>query len=310
VNRRAPPRNVAASVRTRLTQRARERKDNVQLALTRYAIERLLYRLGLSAHREEFVLKGAMLFSLWAPTPYRATGDLDLLGFGDPAPERMVALFREICAVPGDDGVIFKPATLRAEAARPEDETGGVRLMLDAEIAGARLPIQIDIGFGDVVTPDIQDIDYPSLLDMPKPRLRAYPAETVVAEKFQALVALGAVNSRMKDFFDLWAIAETCTFDGRTLADAIRATFERRATALPAETPIALTTAFSDAPAKQAQWRGFIRRTAIALVPDPLPEVLTCVAQFVMPPTEAARLNAVFAQRWSPGGPWIQGAAC
>jgi hypothetical protein len=289
----------------RLTQRARQRNENVQLALTRYAIERLLYRLGLSRHRDRFVLKGAMLFSLWAPVPYRATGDLDLLGFGDPAPDRMIAAFTDICTVdPGNDGVVFKPATLRTAAARPGDEYAGLRLMLDAEIAGARLPIQIDIGFGDVVMPAIQDIEYPSLLDMPKPRLRAYPPETVVAEKFQAIVALGAVNSRMKDFFDLWAIAGAFAFQGSVLADAIQATFERRATALPAETPIALTTAFSDDPAKQAQWRAFIRRSAIARTPDPLPEVLRCVARFIMPPTDAARSNAAFTKRWSPGGPW------
>ena len=175
MNRKERPRNIAASVRARLTQRAHDRQENVQLALMRYAIERLLYRLGLSSHREKFVLKGAMLFSLWAPTPYRSTGDLDLLGFGDPAPERIVSVFREICLLAAaDDGVVFNAETIRAQAARLEEEYSGIRLTLDAEIAGARLPLQIDIGFGDVVTPGIQDIDYPSLLGMPLPHLRAY----------------------------------------------------------------------------------------------------------------------------------------
>ena len=173
-----PLKNVGASVRARLTRRASERKENVQLALTRFAIERLLYRLSLSPHRDQFVLKGAMLFSLWTPTPYRATGDLDLLGYGDAAPERIAAVFREICGIDvEDDGVIFKPETLQAEPARAEDEYSGVRITMTAEIAGARLPIQIDIGFGDAVTPTVQEIDYPSLLDMPAPRLRAYPPE-------------------------------------------------------------------------------------------------------------------------------------
>lgn len=307
MNRKGPLRNIAASVRARLTQRARDRNENVQLALTRYAIERLLYRLSLSPHRERFILKGAMLFSLWAPTPYRATGDLDLLGYGEALPERVARAFHDICSVAvGDDGVTFEPKTLRAEPARIEDEYSGVRLRMRAEIAGAGLPVQVDVGFGDAVTPAIQDIAYPSLLDMPVAHLRAYPPETVIAEKFQALVALGVVNSRMKDFFDLWAISETLGFEGAILASAIHATFERRVTPLPAEIPIALTTIFSHDSAKRAQWRGFLERTAITLVPGPLPDVLDRIAAFTMPPTHAARTAMPFAQRWTPGGPWAQ----
>ncbi|MDR3511054.1 MAG: nucleotidyl transferase AbiEii/AbiGii toxin family protein [Caulobacteraceae bacterium] len=146
------PVNLAASARVRLTQRARERRENAQLVMTRYAIERLLYRLSLSAFRGAFVLKGAMLFSLWAPTPYRATGDLDLLGSGDNAPARVAETFRQVLAIPSDDGVIFKPETLRAAAARAEDEYSGVSLDVQAELAGARLPIHVDIGYGDAIT--------------------------------------------------------------------------------------------------------------------------------------------------------------
>jgi hypothetical protein len=197
--------NLAITARARLTQRARERRENAQLVMTRYAIESLLYRLSLSPFREAFVLKGAMLFSLWAPTPYRATGDLDLLGFGDNTPAGVAEIFRQVLEVPSEDGVIFKPETLRAAAARAEDEYSGVSLDVQAELAGARLPIHVDIGYGDAITPGVLDIDYPSLLDMPMPRLKAYPPETVLAEKFQAMTALGIANSRMKDFFDIWA---------------------------------------------------------------------------------------------------------
>jgi hypothetical protein len=309
---RAPgkkPRNVGASVRDRLTQRARANADNVQLVLTHYAIERLLYRLSLSPHRDRFILKGAMLFSLWAPTPYRATGDLDLLGYGDAAAGAIVTAFREICAVDvPDDGVTFMHDTVQAEVARAEDEYSGLRVTMHAVIAGARLPMQVDIGFGDAVTPAALEVDYPSLLDMPTPRLRAYPPETVVAEKVQAMVALGMLNSRMKDFFDLWAISHTFPFDGAALSDALRATFTRRATPLPAETPIALTQAFADDAAKQAQWRAFIRRTAIALAPEPLPDLLRSVAGFVTPPLLALGTNAQFRHIWHPGGPWAQGS--
>ncbi len=300
-----PLKNVAASVRARLTRRAGERKENVQLALTRFAIERLLYRLSLSPHRDQFVLKGAMLFSLWTRTPYRATGGLDLLGYGDAEPERIAAVFRETCGIDvEDDGVAFKPDTLRVDPARAEDEYSGVRITMTAEIAGARLPIQIDIGFGDAVTPAVQDIDYPSLLDMPAPRLQAYPPETVVAEKFQALVALGMLNSRMKDFFDLWAISETFSFNGPVLAQAIAATFERRRTDIPTDTPVALTPAFGEDAAKQAQWRGFLRRTAIAMAPGPLAELQGNVAAFVLPPAHALVAGKAFDGKWSAGGPW------
>jgi hypothetical protein len=292
-------------VRDRLTQRARANADNVQLVLTRYAIERLLYRLSISPHRDRFILKGAMLFTLWAPTPYRATGDLDLLGYGEVAAGAIVAAFREICAADTpDDGVIFMPDTVQAEVARAEDEYSGLRVTLQATIAGARLPIQVDIGFGDVVTPSALEVDYPSLLDMPTPRLRAYPPETVVAEKVQAMVALGMLNSRMKDFFDLWAVSQTFPFEGAVLSDALRATFKRRATPLPAETPIALTQAFADDAAKQAQWRAFIRRTAIALAPEPLPDLLRSVASFATPPLLALGASAPFEHVWRPGGPW------
>jgi hypothetical protein len=298
-------RNVGASVRARLTQRATERKENVQLALTRYAIERLLFRLSRSKYRDRFVLKGAMLFSLWASTPYQATGDLDLLGYGEAVPASLASTFREICALSVmDDGVVFKPETLRTEPARVEDEYSGVRLAVDAEIAGARLPIQIDIGFGDTVTPGVQEIDYPSSLGMPAPRLKAYPPETVVAEKFHAVVALGMLNSRMKDFFDLWAISQTFSFEGVVLARAISETFNRRRTAIPHDTPPALTAAFAEDSAKQAQWRGFLRRTAIAMAPGPFAGLLEKISEFVLPPAQAVAVGARFDRNWQAGGPW------
>jgi hypothetical protein len=296
------PVNLAASARARLTQRARERRENAQLVMTRYTIERLLYRLSLSPFRDAFVLKGAMLFSLWAPTPYRATGDLDLLGFGDNAPDRVAEIFREVLKIPSEDGVIFKPETLRAAAARPEDEYSGVALDVQAELAGARLPIHIDIGYGDAITPGVLDIEYPSLLDLPTPRLKAYPPETVLAEKFQAMTALGIANSRMKDFFDIWAIAETFAFEGSVVAAAVAATFARRETNPPAEPPLALTPAFADA--KQAQWTAFLRRTDIALAPEPFPDIQAQIAALMMPPAQAVAMGRSFDQRWPPGGPW------
>lgn len=270
--------------------------------MTRYVIERLLWRLSVSPYRQLFVLKGAMLFSLWAPTPNRATGDLDLLDFGNNDPDQEAGLFREVMVIAADDGIVFKPDTVIAAAARAEDEYAGVRLDFQAELAGARLPIHVDIGFGDASTPGAQDIEYPSLLDLPAPRLRAYPPETVVAEKFQAMTALGMVNSRMKDFFDLWAIANTFAFEGPVLAEAIAATFARRETALPTEPPLALTAAFAEA--QQAQWTAFLKRTEISLAPEPLPEIQAQIAKLIMPPTLSLAQGETFEARWPPGGAW------
>jgi hypothetical protein len=300
------PKNIGVSIRERLTQHARERRENAQLLMTRYAIERALYRLSVSPHRSRFVLKGAMLFSLWAPVPYRATGDLDLLGFGENGPDAITAVFAEILATPVvDDGLIFRTETLRAAAAREEDEYSGVRLNFVAELAGARLPMRVDIGYGDAITPGPVDIEYPSLLlGQPAAKLKAYPPQTVVAEKFQAMVALEMLNSRMKDFFDLWAIAGAFAFDGPVLARAIQATFERRATPLPIETPSALSASF--AKAKQVQWAAFLRRTEIALAPDPFLEVQARIAEFVMPPVKALTRSKSFDANWAAGGPWTE----
>ncbi|MFZ5793809.1 MAG: nucleotidyl transferase AbiEii/AbiGii toxin family protein [Pseudomonadota bacterium] len=298
-----PPKNMAVSVRDRLTARARERRENAQLLMTRYVIERLLFRLSLSPHRERFVLKGAMLFSLWADDPYRATGDLDLLGMGENAPEQLAAIFQEILTVAvDDDGIVFRPETLRAAAARAEDEYAGVRIDFVAELAGARLPVHVDIGFGDAITPGAIEIEYPSLLGQPTAHLRAYPPETVVAEKFQAMVALGMLNTRLKDFYDIWAIAGSFAFDGAVLSRAIQTTFDRRQTPLPAETPPALTPAFADE--KQGQWTAFLRRTEIALAPEPFAAIQAQIAALVMPPVLALSQGAAFAGDWPIGGPW------
>lgn len=297
------PGNIAASVRGRLNNLARQQGDVAERVFLRYAIERLLYRLSLSAHRDVFVLKGAMLFSLWAPVPYRSTGDLDLLGQGDPAPDRMAAIFKTVCAVAvDDDGLVFDPGSVRAEATREDEDYNGARITLRATLGGARLALQVDIGFGDAVTPEATNIAYPSVLDFPAASLRAYPPETVVAEKLEAAVSLGMVNSRMKDFFDLWVIAKSFPFEGVVLANAVAATFERRGTALPPDLPVALTTAFSGDALKQGQWRAFLQRTTLAIAPEPLPELIAFIATFAKPLlVEQAASVGLF---WPAGGPW------
>ena len=225
----------------------------------RYALERLLHRLSLSAHRERFVLKGALLLTTWFEEPHRATRDLDLLGYGDPSDESLLAVFREVMGIPCDDGVSFDIARLQVQPIREELEYGGSRLRTTAALAGARIPVVVDIGFGDAIEPGAEDIELPVLLAMPSPRLRAYPQETVIAEKVHAMVVLGLANSRMKDYYDVWMLQRGFKIDEARLQRAIAATFARRRTDLPATTPEGLSDAFADDPGKQAQWNAFVR---------------------------------------------------
>jgi predicted nucleotidyltransferase component of viral defense system len=261
------PRNVGASVRQRLLNLAHVRGQPMELLLTRYALERLLHRLSLSPHRERFVLKGAMLLATWFDEPHRATRDVDLLGFGDAAEDALLGTFLEIMAIDVDDGVSFDLKGLRIEAIREEVEYGGSRLRTTAALAGARIPITVDIGFGDAVEPGVEDIDLPVLLDMPSPHLRAYPPETVIAEKFHAMVALGRANSRMKDYYDVWMLTSAFELEPARLRRAVLATFARRNTVVPAEVPDGLSDAFAADPGKMRQWEAFVQNLA-APVPE------------------------------------------
>lgn len=276
------PRNIGASVRARLLDRARAGRSDFQILLTRYALERLLYRLSASPHRDRFILKRAMLFVTWVADPFRPTRDLDLLGHGDSDAEAIGETFRAICAQPvTDDGVTFDVAALTAVPIREKVEYGGVRVRTTATIAGARIPIQVDIGFGDAITPAAIEIDYPALLDAPAPHLRAYPVETVVAEKFEALVTLGVANSRLKDFYDLWVISRTFELRRAALVAAVQRTFERRGTILPSDIPVGLTDEFAQAWA--AQWRAFLGCDRMAAVPDAFAVTIADLRVFLMP---------------------------
>ena len=297
--------DVAASVRQRLLNCSRERGEDFQLTLLYYALERLLYRLSRSAARERFVLKGAMLFSVWSQTPHRATRDLDLLGKGSNDVAALVKEFRTICQTPvEDDGLAFLAESITGEEIRDGEEYEGVRLSFEARLGVARIPIQVDIGFGYVVLPKPVSLEYPTLLDFPAPHLLAYPRETVIAEKFQSMVELGITNSRMKDFFDLWSLARQFEFEGAGLSHAIRGTFERRRTPLPTAPPLCLTAEFFDNRDKQAQWKGFLKRAGLDLQGVTLADVIRFLETFLMPPTVAAAKSEPFEQRWPTGGPW------
>jgi len=297
--------NVPASIRRRLYNLTRERKEDFQLVLTRYGLERLLYRLGKSEYADRFVLKGAMLFAVWTDKIYRPTRDLDLLGYGDQSAKEVKALFQRICQVEVEpDGMVFAPDSIRVEDIREGQEYQGQRVKLKGMLAQAQIDLQIDIGFGDVITPEAQEIEYPTLLGLPPPRIRAYPKETVVAEKLQAMVAFGMVNSRMKDFYDLWIISKQFPFDGETLTKAIKATFDRRKTDIPKETPLVFSPAFTEDRDKNKQWPAFLNRTGLSDDGKGLPRVMEELRLFLEPPLLAAARQMGFAKVWKSGGPW------
>jgi Nucleotidyl transferase AbiEii toxin, Type IV TA system len=255
------PKNVAASVRQKLPSLSKERGEEFQFILSEYAIERLLYRIGCSKHSERFVLKGAKLFSLWADQPHRATWDLDLLSKADSSVEKLGQAFHEICvASVEDDGLMFDAGSIRGEEIRADEEYQGVRLKMIARLARAQIPVQVDIGFGDIITPAPALQVYPTLLNFPAPEILTYSRETVVAEKLEAMVSLGVINSRIKDFFDIRELALRFEFNGKDLTHAVAATFRRRRTEIPKETPLALSEDFLHQPGRQAQWKAFVRR--------------------------------------------------
>lgn len=265
--------NVAASVRARLLNVAKVQGVDFNQVLVRFALERILYRLSQSEHADLFLLKGALLFTLWYDMPHRTTRDADLLGFGSSDLEPVTQTFRDIASVTVDDGIMFDPASVVAEEIRKEAGYAGARIFISGELAKARCKTQIDIGFGDAVTPGPVDATYPVLLaDLPAPRLRTYPVYTVVAEKLHAIALLGMTNSRLKDYLDLSVLLDRETLDADLLAQAIKATFERRGMAVPAGLPVGLTDEFAHDTSRQALWRAFIKKNDLAL--EPLPTIV------------------------------------
>lgn len=301
------PRNLPASIQGRLRNLAVARGEPAAVLYTRYALERLLYRLSVSPHRTRFVLKGAMLFVLWTGAPHRPTVDLDLLGFGTSDGERIAAVFHELCTLDvADDGLVFDAASVRVEPVREEEEYQGLRTRLRGQLGGMRLELKVDIGFGDAVTPAAVEAEYPALLGGPRARLLTYPRETVIAEKYQAVVALGLGNSRMKDFFDIWQLAEQYPFDGPTLARAIAATFARRTTRLPERPPPALTEVYWLRPEVAERWDSFLARVGGQDERVGLDAVADRLQSFLMPPTAALAAGQPFAATWPAGGPWTE----
>jgi predicted nucleotidyltransferase component of viral defense system len=300
--------NLATSVQQRLVNLSREQNEDPNHILTRYAIERFLYRLSRSGLANHFVLKGAMLFSMWTGRKYRPTKDVDFSGFGEDLEQRLESFIQQICRTQVEpDGLEFDADSIQVQEIREDQEYQGQRVNLTVFLGNARIGLQIDVGFGDAITPRIEEIRYPTILDFPAALIRACPRETVVAEKLQAMVSLGMVNSRMKDFYDLLIMAKEFSFDGSTLVQAIEATFDRRRTSIPLEVPTALSDEFMMDRDKGTQWQAFLKRNNLeehCLVD--FTQVIKELKKFLVLPLKAAASDKEFYLLWPASGPWME----
>jgi predicted nucleotidyltransferase component of viral defense system len=301
---RQGPKDIAASVRQRLLNKARESGRPFNGILQYYAMERFLYRLSKSPHANNFVLKGALMLNVWSGSLWRPTMDIDLLGRLSNDMESILAALRQVCTQEVEpDGLVFQPDSVVGERIIEDASYEGIRVRLRGSLGTARVVIQVDIAFGDIVVPFAMTADYPTILDFPNPLVQGYSKESAIAEKFQIMVKLGILNSRLKDFFDIWLLSRQFDFEAQTQASAIKETFRNRGTELPAQ-PVALITAFAQDTAKQSQWRGFRRRNLVEDSPENLMEVVDFISTFLGPVIEAIVLGQPFNGIWKHPGPW------
>ena len=302
-------RSIPASIRQRLLNLSREQGIRFNSVLQRYATERFLYRLSVSAEVDRLTLKGAALFRVWTGQELRPTHDVDFLAAGLEDHAAIRAALEHVCGTPClEDGVVFDPEPMRIASIRDEQPHGGVRARIHGLLGQARLALQVDIGFGDVMTPGPEQQDYPTLLDLPAPRLWTYPRETVVAEKLEALVSRDETNSRVKDLWDVACLARRFAFDGETLRTAIAETFRRRGTSLTEERPAALLPVYYDDTDRAQHWQVLQRQiTTDADGPIRLVDAGNELRRFLGPVCDSLIEDGPFTEGWPPGGPWAPG---
>lgn len=300
----ADRRNIAATVHQRLLKRARESSRPFNEILQHYALERFIYRLSRSPHAEKFILKGALMFAAWSGLGSRPTMGIDLLGRIGNNLDGIADAMREACAGEVEaDGMIFHGETVTTARITEDAEYEGVRARLQGSLGNARVHIQVDIGFGDVIVPGPTEVIYPSLLGLPAPVLKGYSMESAIAEKFQVMVKLGVLNSRMKDFYDIWVLSQSFDFDGEKLSQAIRRTFENRRTPLPAA-PTVFEPSFAQEHDKQVQWHAFIRKAHLTGAPEDFANVAAAIKAFLEPVVAALADGRAFREEWKALGPW------
>ncbi len=293
------PKNVAASVRQRLLNKARAEKRPFNELLQYYAMERFLYRLSKSKHKDKFILKGAMMLRVWDVSMTRPTKDIDFLGITSNDISNIIGLLKDVCRVPVEaDGLNFGTESFSGEVIKEDADYEGARILFIGYLDTARINMQIDVGFDDKVTPKAKTISYPVLLDYPAPRIKAYNKETLIAEKLEAMIKLGELNSRMKDFYDIYILSKTFSFDGNTLIKAIKATFKQRGTQIPKDKPLALTDEFANSTDKNNQWKAFINRNNLDDFNIDFPQLIKALGGFLLKPLKAAELGGPFKYKW------------
>jgi hypothetical protein len=296
--------NVPASVHQRLLNKARETDRPFNELLQYYAMERFLYRLSNSPHSEKFILKGALMLTVWEAPIGRPTMDIDMLGQTENSVEGVVSLVQDVCNQEVEpDGTVFDPDSVFGERIREDADYEGVRVRFRGYLGNARIAMQLDVGFGDVVVPSAHTTEYPTILEFPAPEIRGYSRESVVAEKFEAMVKLGLLNSRMRDFYDIWLLSRQFDFEGMVLADAIRSTFAARKTEVSAD-PTAFSEEFANDETKSTQWLAFLRKNRIPEAPENFKEVVAIVADFLVPAAESLVKDLQFDSIWKAPGPW------
>ncbi|MBF0618748.1 MAG: nucleotidyl transferase AbiEii/AbiGii toxin family protein [Candidatus Omnitrophica bacterium] len=297
--------NIEASVRSRLQNKAKETNRPFAEVLQYYGMERFLYRFSLSGYADKFILKGALMFTAWEIPDRRTTLDIDFLAYFDNQIVAIEKVIKDVCKVATEDGLRFDLDTVIGQKIKEDADYHGLRVKFTGFLERSRIPMQIDIGFGDVVYPKFKVIDYPVILDFPKPHLRGYPVESVVSEKFEAMVKLGMLNSRMKDFFDVWTMMRCFDFTGADIVQALQKTFEHRKTALPVKKPLFAQEIYDENSDRQKLWKAFLIKGQIEHAPERLGVVAKDIEDFLIKPVEALAKGSEFHSAWKASGKWI-----
>lgn len=297
--------NIEASVRSRLQNEARKINKPFAEVLQYYGMERFLYRFSQSKYTDKFILKGALMFTAWGVPERRATLDIDFLGRYDNQTATIEKVVKEICKVRvSADGLVFDPETVAGQRIKEHADYEGVRVKCLGFLERSRISMQIDVGFGDIIHPRPRVIDYPVILDFPKPHLKGYTIESVVAEKFETMIKLGLLNSRMKDFYDLWLVTRRFDFKGPNIAEALKRTFNHRKTPLPEEKPLFAEEIYDENSDRQMLWKAFLKKGQIQHVPGRLNAIAKTIEKFLLKPLQAIGNNRIFNETWKAQGPW------
>jgi len=297
--------NIQASVRALLQNKAKETNRPFAEVLQYYGMERFLYRFSRSEYVDKFILKGALLFTVWQIPERRTTLDIDFLARYDKQVASIEAVMRDVCDVSVDpDGLVFDSKNVEGRKIKEDADYEGVRVKFLGFLERSRIPMQIDVGFGDIVYPKTKVVDYPVILDFPKPHLKGYPPEGVISEKFEAMVKLGLLNSRMKDFYDIWLMMRQFDFSGSNLAEALKRTFKHRKTDPPKAQPLFAEEIYNEKSDRQTLWKAFLKKGDIKHVPEKLSTTAREIEKFLIKPLDAINKGNRFNEEWKAPGPW------